>query len=378
MASKDADELLKEAIKEERPVQYLETGDVGLDLALTDGKGLPIGSSVLLWATPGVGKTTVVGDLCKRLIANYSTKKEPFKVLYIDTEDSTGLLSSLGLDKYKKSKDFIHLRKQLCWRQIEGIYNAILNKEPVWGDIKVVVIDSVGNVLSDQNVKNSIADGDYGTRARERSSFYSKFLPRCKEEGVSTFLISQARQKQNAGMYEDPNKPAVSNVDLHNVDIIIKCTSKNNTTDASKIEETTIFGTDKVASKYIMVMDSKATGCKNRYIKGHAVELMVEKGKKIHNYYTVRKMLEGNKFLKASGGWYTFSKEICEGFGIPDSKLRVGAANKIVDEHIGELIAFLKKVGKYKVGLEEVEVPVTEEDLKEKAVETENGESANE
>ena len=377
MASKDANELLKEAIKEERPVQYLETGNVGLDLALTDGKGLPLGSSVLLWATPGVGKTTVLGDLCKRLISTYNSKENPFKVLYIDVEDSTGLLTSLGLDKYKKSKDFIHLRKQLCWRQIEGIYNAILNKEPIWEDIKVVVIDSVNNILSDQNIKNSIADGDFGTRSKERSSFYSKFLPRCKEEGVCTFLISQARQKQNAGMYEDPNKAAVSNVDLHNVDIIIKCTAKTNSTDASKIEETTIFGTDKVASKYIMVMDSKATGCKNRYIKGHSVELMVEKGKKVHNYYTVRKMLEGNKFLKTSGGWYTFSKEICEAFGISDSKLRVNAANKIVEEHMGDFITFLKKVGKYKVGLEEVEVPVTAEDIEEDT-RIENGETTNE
>ena len=168
----DINNIMAKALEKEAPVKYIPTGNVGIDLALTDGKGLPMGSSILLWADPGIGKTTVVGDLCKRLIKMYNTEKEPFRVLYLATEDSAGLLSSMGLWDLKDTQNFIYIYEALCWRQIEGIYEKILkaDKSP-WKDIKLIVIDSVGNVLSDQNLKSSVADGDFGTRNRERGNF---------------------------------------------------------------------------------------------------------------------------------------------------------------------------------------------------------------
>lgn len=355
--------LLDGAMKKTKPTEYLETGNVGLDLALTDGKGLPLGSSTLFWAKPGSGKTTIVADASRRLIQAAKNRGETFKVLYLAVEDSRALMSSLGMDEYIESGDFIYYARGFCWRHIETFYEAVLNKYKGYEDVKLIVIDSVNNVLSDQNMKNSVADGDFGTKSRERSQFYSKFLPLCKEKGISSFFISQVRQKQNAGMYEDPNRAAVSNVDLHNVDIILKCSATSNLTDASKIEEETIFGKDKVASKCIFKMDSKATDCKNRYIKGNAVELLFEKGKCVWNYYTVKKLLLGNKLLKASAGWYTFDPEVCTNFGIPENKLRNAEVNDIIQNHIGDFVELLKKMGKYKVGIKEVEIPVTEEDL---------------
>lgn len=355
--------LLDKAAEKAKPVEYIETGNVGLDLALTDGKGLPMGSSTLFWAKPGSGKTTIVADASRRLIQSAKSRGEVFKVLYLAVEDSSALMSSLGMDEFIESEDFIYVGKQLCWRHIETFYEAVLNGYGKYNGVKLIVIDSVNNVLSDQNMKNSVADGDFGTKSRERSQFYSKFLPLCKERGISSFFISQVRQKQNAGMYEDPNRAAVSNVDLHNVDIILKCSASSNLTDASKIEEETIFGKDKVASKCIFKMDSKATDCKNRYIKGNAVELLFEKGKCVWNYYTVKKLLLGNKLLKMAAGWYTFDPEICTSFGIPENKLRNAEVNNIVQEHIGDFIELLKKMGKYKVGIKETEIPVTEADI---------------
>lgn len=354
--------LLDGAMKKTKPTEYLETGNVGLDLALTDGKGLPLGSSTLFWAKPGSGKTTIVADASRRLIQAAKNRGEAFKVLYLAVEDSRALMSSLGMDEYIESGDFIYYARGFCWRHIETFYEAVLNKYKGYEDVKLIVIDSVNNVLSDQNMKNSVADGDFGTKSRERSQFYSKFLPLCKEQGISSFFISQVRQKQNAGMYEDPNRAAVSNVDLHNVDIILKCSSFSDKTDASKIEEETIFGKDKVASKCIFKMDSKATDCKNRYIKGNAVELLFEKGKCVWNYYTVKKLLLGNKLLKGTGGWYTFDPDICTSFSIPSSKLRNTEVNGIVQEHVGDFIDLLKKIGKYKVSIKETEIPVEEDD----------------
>lgn len=355
--------MLDESIKENKPLEYVETGNIGLDLALSDGKGLPMGASILLWAKPGSGKTTIVADASRRLIKKAKTNGETFKVLYLAVEDSSGLMSALGMDEYMDSEDFLYIPRSFCWRQVETFYEAVLNGYGKYEGVKLIVIDSVNNVLSDQNVKNSVADGDFGTKSRERSAFYSKFLPLCKEKGISSIFISQVRQKQAASMYEDPNKAAVSNVDLHNVDIIIKCTALTDTKYASKIEEETIFGTDKVSSKCIFRMDSKAADCKNRFIRGNAVDLLFEKGKCVWNYFVIEKMLLANKLLKVpSNGWYTFDKEISETFDLPDSKMRLEEVHGFVQDHIGDFVELLKRMGKYKVKISETEVPVTEEE----------------
>ena len=93
---------------------------------------------------------------------------------------------------------------------------------------------------------------------------------------------------------------------------------------------------------------------------------MFEKGKCVWNYYAVKKLLLGNKLLKSpSSGWYAFDSDICSSFGISDSKMRNAEVNEVIQEHVGDFVELLKKMGKYKVGIRETEVPVTEEDLQE-------------
>ena len=351
--------ILEKALKKAEPTQFLETGDVGLDLALSDGKGLPLGSSTLFWAKPGCGKTTIVADACRRLIQSAKNRGERFQVLYLAVEDSRSLMSALGMDEYIDSGDFIYYAQGFRWRHIETFYQAVLNGHKGFEDVKLIVIDSVNNVLSDQQSEKSIADGDFGTKARERYAFYQKFLPLCKEAKISSFFIAQVRHNQAAaGQYGAPtDKAAVGDGDLHNVDIILKCSASSSGKDASKIEEETIFGTDKVASKCIFKMDSKATNCKNRYTRGNTVELLFEKGKCVWNYYAVKKLLLGNKLIKEpSSGWYVFDPELCASFGIPGEKIRNAEVNNIVQEHVGDFVELLKKMGKYKVGLKETEV----------------------
>jgi thiamine-phosphate pyrophosphorylase len=191
--TQDQKAWLNQVISENKPVTYIETGNVGLDLALTDGKGLPMGSSTLFWAKPGSGKTTVVVDTSKRLIKKFKGTDTPFKVLYLAVEDSRGLMTALGMDEYIESEDFLYVSNRLCWRQVEMLYEAVLSGQiEKYKDVKLIVIDSINNVLSDQNVKNSAADGDYGTKARERSAFYSKILPLCKEKGAILILDDYA------------------------------------------------------------------------------------------------------------------------------------------------------------------------------------------
>ena len=354
--------MLEKALKKAEPTQFIETGDVGLDLALSDGKGLPMGSSTLFWAKPGCGKTTVVADACKRLIQSAKNRGEKFQVLYLAVEDSRSLMSALGMDEYIDSGDFIYYAQGFKWRHIEGFYQAVLNGHKGYENVKLIVIDSVNNVLSDQQSEKSIADGDFGTKARERYAFYQKFLPLCKEAKISSFFIAQVRHNQAAKTQYDPSdKAAVGDGDLHNVDIILKCTASSDKKDASRIDEETIFGIDKVASKCIFKMDSKATYCKNRYTRGNTVELLFEKGKCVWNYYTVKKLLLGHGIIKDSGGWYTFDSEICSGLGLPENKLRNAEVNQIVQEHVGDFVDILKNMGKYKVGLRETEITIEDD-----------------
>ena len=361
--SNEQKSLLTEALKKAEPTQFIETGDVGLDLALSDGKGLPLGSSTLFWAKPGCGKTTVVTDACKRLIQAARNRGERFQVLYLAVEDSRSLMSALGMDEYIESGDFIYYAQGFKWSHVETFYQAVLNGHKGYEDVKLVVIDSINNVLSEQQSEKSIAAGDYGTKARERYAFYQKFLPLCKEAKVSSFFIAQVRHNQESAnnKYSPSDKAAVADGDLHNVDIILKCTASSTGSDASKIEEETIFGKDKVASKCIFKMDSKATYCKNRYTRGNTVELLFEKGKCVWNYYAVKKLLLGNNLIKDSSSWYSFDSELCANFGIPSNKMRNSEVNKIVQEHIGDLIEVLKKMGRYKVGIKETEIEVDED-----------------
>lgn len=355
---------LKDILAEDKPVEYVETGNVGLDLVLSDGKGLPMGSSTLFWARPGSGKTTVVVDTAKRLIQKYKGTDTPFKVLYLGVEDSRGLLTAMGMDEYMQTHDFIYISRQFCWRQVETLYEMVLSKEPGLEDVKLIVVDSINNVLSDQNQSHSVGDGDYGTRAKERSSFYSKILPLCKERGVSSFFISQARKKQDAGnsQYAEKNRAAVTDVDLHNVDIILKCSAHSKSTDAEDLVVKTAFGEDKVNLRRVFKMDPKAQDCKNRYISGNTVELLYEKGSRVLNFFAVKKLLEVHKLLKINSQWHSFDPEICSTFGITTNKVQRKEANEIIETHIGEFIDLLKNMGKYHVKASETIVPASDDD----------------
>ncbi len=333
---------------------FVETGNIGFDLEVSNGLGLPEGSSILFWATPGVGKTTLIGDVCKRLLDEAKRNGKPYKILYIADENSKDLLKALGLEPYMASKDLLYLYGQTNWRKVELYYDAVLKGYKDFKGVKVIIIDSVNNVLSDSNLEKSSADGDFGTRARERSNFYSKYLPICSEKGVTSIFISQARKKQDATMYEDQNKAAVTQVDLHNVEVIIKCSKKVLSSSDGQVLKKTAFGDVKDQKRYVLKLDSTPSNCKNRFYQGLLVEVLVVKGKGIDNTYTLRKLLEFYKYLKNASGWFTFSEGVAKLIGIDkEKKLRVSQVNELLRAHMGTLIGVLKEAGQYKLDADE-------------------------
>jgi len=354
--SKDSKKWLDEAVAESEKNEdtlFIESCNIGFDLALTNGLGIPVGSSVLFYADPGCGKTTLLGDVSRRVIKKAKDEDKPFKVLYLATENSKELLKALGLDEYMSSGDFLYVQKELCWRQVETFYEAVLQGYGKYKDVKLIIIDSVNNVLSDANLTKSVADGDFGTKAKERGSFYGKFLGRCAEKGVTSFFIAQVRQDQSAGMYGDPKKAAASWADLHNVEMIVKCSKKSDATETAKIEVNTAFGKIQDQPKWIMKLHSSATNCKNRFFRGFPAEVLVVKGKGVDNTYAARKLLEANGYIKKAGGWFTFCKELQESLNFPSNNLRANDCNKYVRDNMGALIEMLKEAGQYKIEVSE-------------------------
>ena len=174
--TRENEKMLKSAAEDEKETEYILTGNAGLDLALSDGKGLPLGSSTLLWAEPGCGKTTLIVDVALRLLKIHKDAGIPFKVLYLAVEGSRQLMYSMGAGPYIESKDFFYVEQPLTWEHVEAFYTAVVRGHPLYKDVKMIVVDSVQNVLSNANLEKTSGSGDFGTRPRERSTFYSKFF----------------------------------------------------------------------------------------------------------------------------------------------------------------------------------------------------------
>ena len=351
-------ELTQAAMKElnewaqpEPETEFIETGNIGFDMAISNGRGLPLGSSILFWGAPGCGKTTLFADVARRLIRTHKAEDKPFRVLYLAVEGSKELMKSLGLKEYIDSKDFIYIERRFTWSQVELFYDAVLAGKGEYKDVKLIVIDSINNVLSDQNVKNSVSSGDFGSKAKDRNNFWAKYLPVCKQKRISTFMVAQMRQKQDAGtsMFAEKEKAAASFSDLHNADVIFKCKKLTNNKDSVKVITKTAFGENKDTIKYVLMLDPTNAASKNRIDRTYQCEILLEKGVGAHNYYALRKMLILHGFLKENGAWYNFPKEVAEGLGVSDKKMYMNDVNEIIKENSGAFVNLLKETGCYSI-----------------------------
>ena len=335
----------------EPETEFVETGNIGFDMAISNGKGLPLGNSILFWGAPGCGKTTLFADVARRLIKSHKDKGEVFKVLYLAVEGSKELMKKLGLREYINSRDFIYIERRFTWSQIETLYEMVLNDKGAYKGVKLIVIDSVNNVLSSQNEKNSVAAGDFGTKARERNNFWGKYLPICKQKKISTFMVAQMRQKQGAGpgAFVETEKAAASFSDLHNADVILKCKRELSNADSVKTITKSAFNENKAYKKYVLILDPTNSASKNRIDETYKTEILLEKGVGAHNYYVVRKMLLFHGFVKKDGAYYHFTKEVAEGLKLPEKKMYVKDLDTIITENIGALVALLKETDCYTI-----------------------------
>lgn len=146
-----------------------KTGSAELDRVL--GGGLVAGSIVLLSGDPGIGKSTLLLQICKYL-------NEHCKILYVSGEESERQIK-MRADRLGVEGDNLYL---LSDNDCEAINAAVLEEKP-----DVVIIDSIQTM---QITEISSAPGSI-TQVRECTSL---FLRTAKTAGIPFFIVGHVNK----------------------------------------------------------------------------------------------------------------------------------------------------------------------------------------
>lgn len=138
------------------------------------GGGLVEGSLVLLGGEPGIGKSTLILQICDKLKTNG-------KVLYVSGEESAEQIK-LRADRLEIHKDNLLFLGETDIDLIEG---AILELNP-----KLVIIDSIQTMYSDEITS---AAGSV-SQVREITA---RIMKLCKANGITTIIIGHVTKEGN-------------------------------------------------------------------------------------------------------------------------------------------------------------------------------------
>ena len=150
----------------------ISTGFNELDRVL--GGGLVNGSLILLGGEPGIGKSTLILQICDKI-------KTDGKILYISGEES-GKQIKLRADRLGVKKDNLLF---LSETNIENIESNILSITP-----KLVIIDSIQTMFSEEITS---APGSV-SQVREITA---RIMRTCKENSITTILIGHVTKDGN-------------------------------------------------------------------------------------------------------------------------------------------------------------------------------------
>lgn len=148
------------------------TGFAELDRVL--GGGLVKGALILVGGEPGIGKSTLILQICDKV-------KGEGKVLYISGEESADQIK-IRADRLGINNDDIVF---LGETDIDVIQDAILQINP-----KLVIIDSIQTMYSDE-----ITSGP-GSVSQVRE-ITSRIMKMCKQEAITTIIIGHVTKDGN-------------------------------------------------------------------------------------------------------------------------------------------------------------------------------------
>ena len=148
----------------------LQVGIAELDRVL--GGGIVPGSLVLVGGDPGIGKSTLLLQVCQKLANNHS-------VLYISGEES---LSQIKL-RANRMGDFCENLKLLCETNLDTVRSVIESQKP-----ELVIIDSIQTMYSEEigSAPGSVS------QVRESTNV---FMQLAKGMGITIFIVGHVTKE---------------------------------------------------------------------------------------------------------------------------------------------------------------------------------------
>ncbi len=155
----------------------MSTGIAEMDRVL--GGGMVQGSLILVGGDPGIGKSTLLLQVCRNLTQPSSNTQEGVRVLYVSGEESQQQIK-MRANRMGSFGDSLLL---LCETNLSDVQEAIVSLQP-----QVVVIDSIQTMYSDtlSSAPGSVA------QVRETTSV---LLQLAKGLGVTIFIVGHVTKE---------------------------------------------------------------------------------------------------------------------------------------------------------------------------------------
>ena len=301
------DEVL---LSEDKPEEFVLTNNISLDILLTRGKGVPMGSSLLFFGKNNSFKSELGLDTAVRVLK----KKEGAKALYLTMEESTPYIDTL-CSHYNVNKDRILVKQVSNWQQIEAIFMSILNGEEPYTDVKFIVVKEIKEFATSFEVEPK---KDYGAKSRVISVASDKFLPLFKQRGITT-IFTQSTEKPMP-------------VTAHVLDIIIHFSKVND----------------------IVYLSAGGENCRNRYNFSvyNRANLFLDGNNILSNFTVINMFLLAKKLSHFLGDYFTLDDSLAKFLGVP-SKLTEEEYTSLLTSREDDFIKYFIENDKYEFSVTE-------------------------
>lgn len=147
--------------------------------------GIPIGKITEFYGEEHGGKTTSALDI----VSNYQVMDDAKEVLYIDAENRLDVEWAKKLDVDVDKMYILQPKGQSAEEIFQIIYDAVDS-----GEVGLWVLDSIGVLLSDQEVEKEIGEKTYGGISAALTRFGKKIIGPMARYGCTGIGINQERE----------------------------------------------------------------------------------------------------------------------------------------------------------------------------------------
>jgi RecA/RadA recombinase len=301
---------------------YLPTGCVPFDL-VTEGGGLALNSTYMLWCDRGMGKSTLMLSVCRSLADRGS------KSLYVASELNSKLVVDMGLTG-ERYTDLFSIVACTTYTDLENLMWSFFKS-----DRSLMVIDSITAVVPTKILsEGSVEDYFVGVTSRIRGEFLRLLNGTVQKHNKAVVFLNQARANFDAGWGGESIVPEGGYSNEHYANIII--TIRGDT----KVQDLVAKDSKKVVGKVGYLYATKNRSA-SPFVK---IPLELFFGKGVSNVYSLTHYAQWKGLIVSKGGWYECSLEL--GADSVDKVQGKPGRNAWVKEHLNDLYKLFLEDGK--------------------------------